>query len=137
MANNAKFSNEAVNAAMDAMGALANSGKLRIYSGSQPATADDGIGAATLLAELTLAASAFGASSGGVITAAAITGDTTADATGTAAWFRIWKSNGSSPLMDGTVGTSGCDLNMNSVAISAGAAVNVSSLTVTLPKAPA
>ena len=36
-------------------------------------------------------------------------------------------------IMDGSVGASGCDLNINSVAISAGATVSVSSFTITFP----
>ncbi len=134
MANNPKRSNEAANTACDAMAALANSGKLRIYDGSQPANADAAIGGANLLAELTMNATAFGASVAGVATANAITSDTSADATGTATWFRVWKSNGTSPLWDGTVGTSGADLNLNAVALVAGAAVSITSFTVTESK---
>lgn len=128
-------SNEAVNAAANAVTALANSGKLRIYSGTQPANADAGIGGATLLAELVMNATAFAGAAAGVATANAITQDASADATGTAAWFRVWKSDGTSPLWDGSVGTSGCDLNLNTVSIVATATVSVSSMTFTLPKA--
>lgn len=122
---------------LDTITASAASGKLRIYSGSQPADADASIGAATLLAELTMNATAFGsatstASTASVLTANAITQDSSADATGTAAWFRLWQSNGTTPILDGTVGTSGTDLIINSTAISAGAAVSASSLTLTL-----
>lgn len=130
MANNPHISDTAANAAADAIAPLANSGKLRIYDGSQPANANAGIGAATLLAELTMNATAFGAAAAGVITANAITSGTAA-ATGTAAWFRIWKSDGTTSLMDGSVGTSGCDLNLNSTAIQSGATVSVTSLTYT------
>jgi hypothetical protein len=135
MANNFKQSNAAVNAAADAVCALANSGKLRIYSGTQAADADTAIGSQTLLAELTMNATAFGASSAGVATANSITQDSSADNTGTATWFRVLKSDGTTKLWDGSVGTSGADLNLNSVAITAGAAVQVSSFTFTLPKA--
>lgn len=122
---------------LDSITSSAASGKLRIYSGSQPADADASIGAATLLAELTMNATAFGsatstASTNSVLTANAITQDSSADATGTAAWFRLWQSNGTTPILDGTVGTSGTDLIINSTAISAGAAVSASSLTLTL-----
>jgi hypothetical protein len=135
MALTAKRSNAAANAACDAMAALCNSGKLRIYTGSQPADGDTAIGAVTLLAELTMNATAFGAAVAGVATAAAITGDTSADATGTAAWFRVWKSDGTSPVFDGSVGTSGADCNLNTTALVAGAAVTVTALTLTEAKA--
>lgn len=134
MANNFKQSNTAVNAAADAVCALANSGKLRIYNGTQATDADTAIGSQTLLAELTMNATAFGSASAGVATANSITQDSSADNAGTATWFRVLKSDGTTKLWDGSVGTSGCDLNLNSVAISAGAAVQVSSFTFTLPK---
>jgi len=122
---------------LDTLTASAASGKLRIYSGTQPADADAGIGAGTLLAELTMGATAFGsatstASTNSVLTANAITSDTSADATGTAAWFRLWQSNGTTPILDGSVGTSAADMILNSVAIQVGATVAISAFTVTL-----
>lgn len=105
----------------------AGAGKLRIYDGSRPAT---GGTATTLLAELTFSDPSFAAASAGAITANSITGDTSADATGTATWFRIVDSNDVF-VMDGSVGTSGADLNFNTVAFSAGVAVDVSSMVFT------
>lgn len=131
MALTQKLSNAAVNAEVDALAALLNTGYLRIYSGSQPTDADTAIGAQVLLAELRFGATAFGAASVGVAIANAITQDSSADATGTAAWFRALKSDGTTVVMDGSVGTSGANLNLNSVAISSGAAVAVSSFTLT------
>jgi hypothetical protein len=122
------------NAAMDAaIGNVANSGKLRIYDGTQPATGDTAISTQNLLAELTLNADAFPAASGGVLTANAITQDSAADATGTATWFRLLQSDGSTKIIDGSVGTSSADLVLGSTAIQVGAAVQVTSLTFTLP----
>jgi hypothetical protein len=131
MALEPKRSNEAANTACDAMAALANSGFLRIYDGTKPATADTAVTSQVLLAELTMNATAFGAAVAGVATANAVTQDASANNTGTATWFRVWKSNGTSPLWDGTVGISGTDLVLNSVAISSGAAVSITSFTVT------
>jgi hypothetical protein len=129
MALSAKFSDESRNAACNAHTALLNSGKLRIYDGTQAATADTAIGAQVLLAELTFNATAFGAASAGVATANAITQDSSANATGTASWYRCLKSDGTSPIEDGSVGTATSNLILNSVAISSGAAVQVSSFT--------
>ena len=131
MALNPKRSNAAVSAAADAVTALLNSGKLRIYDGSQPATANTAITTQNLLAELTFNSTAFGAASNGVATANAITSDTSADATGTATWFRALKSDGTTPVFDGSVGTSSADLVLNSVAISSGAQVSITSFTST------
>jgi hypothetical protein len=111
-----------------------NSGFLRIYSGTQPATADTALAGNTLLAELALNATAFAAASSGSKTAGSITADSSADATGTAAWASLVKSGGvraTDTVMDMSVGTSGANLNLNSVAIQSGAAVSVTSLTIT------
>lgn len=122
--------NLALNAAFDPL----NGGFLRIYDGTQPTDADTALGAQVLLAELTLNATAFAAASAGSKTANSITADSSANATGTATWFSLVKSGGvraSDTVMDGSVGTSGANLNLNSVAISSGAAVSVTSLTIT------
>lgn len=130
MALEPKRSAAAANAACDAMTALMNSGILRIYSGTKPASVSAAI-TGTLLAELTLNSTAFGAAASGVATANAITGDTSANATGTATHFRIFASNGTTAIMDGTVGTSASDLVVNTTSFVSGAAVDITSLTVT------
>lgn len=117
------------------MAALCNAGKLRIYDGAQPATADTALSGQVLLAELTFANPAFAAGVAGVATANAMTGDASADATGTAAWFRVVKSDGTTVVYDGSVGAGGSfDLVLNTVAIQIGAQVNVTSLTLTEAK---
>ena len=131
MANNLQISFAAADTEANALAPLCNSGKLRIYSGTVPVRADDVIGAAVLLAELTMGATAFGASASGVITANAITG-ANAGATGTASFYRIWNSAGTTCYVQGLVGTSASDLNLNSTSISSGAAVSVTALTHTV-----
>jgi len=121
MALNPKLSNIAANAAADATCALLNSGKLRIYDGSQPATADTAITSQVLLAEMTYNSTAFASAVAGVATANAITSDSAADATGTATWLRSLKSDGTTVIFDGSVGTSGCNLNLNTTSIVANA----------------
>lgn len=117
------------NAQMDAITTFAgNSGKLRIYSGTRPAT---GGTATTQLAELTCNATFAPSSSGGVLTLNAITADSSADATGTASWFRLLKSDGTTIVMDGDVGTSGSDLNLNSTSLTVGGTVSVTSYVLT------
>lgn len=123
-----------VNTLVDTMAALANSGYLRIYDGTQPITADTAIGSQVLLAELRWNATAFAAGVLGVATANAITADASANATGTATWFRSLKSDGTTVIWDGSVGTSGCDLNINTVAIVAASNVAVTAYTLTESK---
>jgi hypothetical protein len=134
MANSPKFANVTVNAEADALARLLDNGYLRIYSGTQPATADTALSGNTLLAELRFAATSAAAASAGVLTFSAITSDTSADATGTATFYRALKSDGTSVVMDGSVGTSSADLVLNSTAIQSGAQVDVTSFAVTVSK---
>lgn len=119
MATNPKFTDLEANTAADAATALLNTGYIRLYTGTQPATADTAIGSQTLLVELRFNATAFGSAAAGVSTANAITSGT-AVATGTATWFRVLKSDGTTAVFDGSVGTSSADMVLGSVAIQSG-----------------
>lgn len=137
MASDLRLSDTAANAMTDAIVDLADNGYLRIYDGTRPATADTAISTQVLLAELRFNATAFGAASGGSATANAFTADTSANATGTATWFRALKSDGTTALFDGEVGSGGTyDLVLNTTSIVITANVSVSSMTYTHPKNP-
>ena len=110
--------------------AVGTTAKLRIYSGTRPANVAASI-TGTLLAELTCNATFAPAASGGVLTLNAITSDSSADATGTATHFRLWNSGATTAMIDGDVGTSGADLNLNSTSLTAGGSVAVTSFTIT------
>lgn len=134
MPNNLKVSNTVVNGQADALSVLADNGYLRIYDGIQPANAETAISTQTLLAELRFNVDAAPAASNGVLTFNAITQDSSANATGTASWFRALKSDGSTVLFDGSVGTTGSDMNIATVSIVAGAVVGVTSFVYTVSK---
>lgn len=119
--------NTRLDAIDDAANGGAGAGLLRIYDGTRPAT---GGTATTLLAELTFSDPAFGAAGSGIITASAITQDASANATGTATWFRVVDSSATF-VMDGNVGTSGSDLNMTTTSIVATQPVSCSSFVIT------
>lgn len=104
-------------------------GKIRIYNGTRPAT---GGAATTLLAELTCSDPSSAAASGGVLTLSSITDDASADATGTATWFRVVDSDNNF-VIDGDVGTSGSDLNLNTTSITLGDTVSITSFVITAP----
>ena len=140
MANTPYFSTATVVAGMSAIVALLNTGFLEIYAGTQPTDANTALTGQTLLSGgMTFAATAFatpvasGAAGSRVVTATAnaIVSDTSAAATGTAAWFRAYKLDGVTGVMDGSVGTTGCDLNLNTTSIVIGATVSVTSMTIT------
>lgn len=107
--------------------ACGGSALLRIYNGTRPAT---GGTATTLLAELTCNATFAPAASGGVLTLNAITQDSSANATGTATWFRIATSGGTAQV-DGDVSTSGSDMNLTTTSIVSGQPVSISSAVLT------
>lgn len=134
---NLSYTDTVRNSKMDAVDAAVNGGAgagvLKIYDGTQPADADTAVSGQTLLAELTFSDPAFGAASGGVITANSITDDSSANATGTAAWFRVEDSTGTT-VFDGDVTTSAAgtgDLQLDSTSITSGQTVSVSSFTIT------
>ena len=123
------MANATVNGQADDLSARLNSGFLRIYDGTQPATADTAITTQVLLAELTFSATAAPAATNGLITFNAIGSDASANATGTASWYRCFASNGTTVVMDGSVGTSASNLVLNSTSIVSGGTVSVSAFT--------
>ena len=121
MAHEIKVSTQAANLKADAWAGALDSGIIRIYQGSKPATGNTALGAATLLGELTFGNPAFGAAVAGLVTANAITGDASANNTGTAQFYRLFQSDGTTPMGDGTCGVTGTgfDLEMASTSITA------------------
>lgn len=115
------------------IGTLANSAKLRIYDGTQPAAGGGSLSSNNLLAELTMNADAFPSAANNQLTAGAITQASSANNTGTATWFRLLDNGGTNTLLDGSVGTATADLILNSTSIVAGGVVQVSSFVITMP----
>jgi hypothetical protein len=129
MPTNLKYSNGTRNAQQNGLITYAGSGSLiNIYSGSQPANANTAISGQTLLVTLTVSGS-FGTDSNGTITLSTVTNGT-AVATGTASFFRITQSNGSTVVMDGSVATSDADLVLNNTSIATGQVVSISAGTI-------
>lgn len=134
MAKNPKMGNAHVNAQGDALNAVYNGGKLRLYGGTQPANADTST-SEVVLVEFTLPTPCFGTAALGVVTANTIA-DVTAAASGTATWARYWKADGTTPLQDGTVGvTAGqFDVLVDAVSIVQAVTQHVNSWAHTIPK---
>lgn len=125
------FTTAVRNARQDAITtATGSAALLRIYdaTGGVPASANASIGSCVLLAELTCGSPFAGAAASAAVTANAITQDSSANATGTAAFFRLYASNGTTVIAQGTVSTSGADLNLNTLSIVSGGPVQVTSL---------
>lgn len=111
--------------------ALGNAGTIKIYTGTQPVTADTAE-SGTLLATFTLGSPGFGSASSGTITLLDVPITVAAVATGTAGWFRMETSAGSN-ILDGSVGTSGNQINLNTTAVTSGVNVTITSGTITFP----
>jgi len=124
-------------------------GVIEIYSGTQPATADSAV-TGTLLGTVTLASGAFtpGSPTNG-LTWGTATGGTVAKsgtwsfngvAAGTAGWFRL-KGNAvdsgvlstTLPRLDGSIATSGADMNLSNLSIVIGAPSTIDSFSFTIP----
>lgn len=123
------------NAMLDAIEtATGTTAIMRIRTGAVPATcatADSG----TVVATLTLPTDWMAAASGGTKALLGTWQDASADATGTAAHFRIYDSAGTTCHMQGTVGTSASDLIVDSVSFTAGQQFTVTGFTLTAPNA--
>ena len=134
MANNPLVYDASTEAMINAFTALLNNGFIEVYTGSQPSV--DGSLSGTLLATMTFGATAFAnataSGSGGSAAANTITGGTAGNA-GTAGYFALVTS-GSATVGTGSVGTSGADLNFNTLAIVSGALVSCTAFAVTMPQ---
>lgn len=144
MANNFRISNSTAIRMADSFDDEVNVGgavaSMRLLTGAQPADPDT-VEAGTLLAEILFDATAFGGAAdggpGGELTLASTPlSDASADNDGDAGYFRIRNDNSGSPddVADGEVGTSGSDLNLNTITITMGSTVTLNSMTVTMPE---
>lgn len=111
---------------------IGTSAVLKIRTGAAPAncgTADSG----TVLATMTLPSDWMAAASGGTKALSGVWSDTSADATGTAAHFRIYASDGTTVHAQGTVTATGGggDLTLDAVAITAAQTVTITAFTLT------
>jgi len=117
----------------DAIDAGAGAGTLKVYTSPMATLPSDAITTQTLLGTLTFSDPSGATPSGGVFTASAVTQDSSADATGTAAWARIQDSTGTVVMdLDITVSGGGGAMQMNSTSVVIGGPILISAMTVTL-----
>lgn len=137
------FSDGLAGTVNDAAKAQFNTGVIKVYAGSQPTDANTSVGAQTLLATFTLNSTAFGTSGAtgttptrSVLATAATISDVVAAASGTAAWFRALKADGTTVLCDGsvTVTGGGGDMTMTDVSLTSGETCSIATLTLATPE---
>jgi hypothetical protein len=126
--------NALCDARVDRFDAGSGAGKIRIYSGTQPASAEDAP-SGTLLVEITLNDPAFGAAASGVATIdadPALTG--TVSTSGTAGWWRGLDSDNAT-VCDGSITATGGggDLTLSTVTLVATGTVTITGGTLTAP----
>jgi hypothetical protein len=124
-----KYSNALRHAQNEALITYAgNNAIINIYQGTAPANANTGITTQTLLVSCVLSG-AFGTDTNGTLTLGTVnTG--VAVATGVASFFRVFKSDNTSVVMDGSVGVTGADLNLDITAINITQSVNITGGTI-------
>lgn len=134
MASNLKFSASLKNLQQDAITTRVGASCLiDIMSGTQATNPDTAIGAQVILATLTGNVTFAPGAAAGVLTLNSITNGTGTAGAGAgtvATWFRM-KTSGSVAHVDGTVGISGADLNLNNTNIATGQTVAVTNWTFT------
>ena len=124
--SNLKYSNATRHAQNEGLIAYAGTGCIiNIYQGTAPANANTGITTQTLLVSCPIAG-VFGTDTNGTLTLGAVTTGV-AVASGTASFFR---SDNTSVVMDGSVGTSGADLNLDTTTINVTQSVNITGGTI-------
>ena len=139
MANAFSITQAVAKAMMDTFDTQVDAGTaavINIYDGTPPANANAALSSNNLLAQLTCSTTAFGAATTAdpsVVTANAITSDSSADSTGTASFFRILTQNAGTVCAQGSVGTSAADMILNTTAITSGSTVSITAATVSLP----
>lgn len=108
-------------------------GTIKVYTGSQPASANDAA-TGTLLATFTLANPAFGNAASGTATLLSTPRTASAVAAGTAGWFRAATSGGAT-VFDGSVTATGAggQIELNTTTFSVGVDVELTSGTYTQP----
>jgi hypothetical protein len=131
-----QFASLTRNAMLDAIETYGGtSAVLKIRTGSAPASAT-AADAGTVLATLTLPSDWMAAASGGAKAKAGTWEDTSADATGTADHFRLYQSDGTTVVMQGTVGPTGSgDLQVDNDSFASGQNFTVTTFTITAPGA--
>lgn len=119
------------NAQLDAITTYAGNGaKLQEYDGTRPATCG-AISTQNKLAEWTMGSPFAPPASSGVLSPTFASSSTTGLGAGTATWWRLAKADGTTCVIDGSVGTSGADLNQSTTTVSSGLTLTISGWTIT------
>lgn len=112
---------------------VGTSGRLKLYSGTKPSTCAAALSGNTLLVDIPCSSALAAAAASGVLTLNALT-ETDSVASATATFFRLTSSGGTC-YVQGDVGVTGSDLNINTTTIVSGGPIRINSATFTAPGA--
>ncbi len=131
------FAKNTASVALAAACALLNGGTLTIYSGTMPTNPETALSGNTALLVYTFSSTALGAPSytspNEMAAASFVASSVNPSATGTASFARCVKSDGTTVVMDLTVGTTATDIILGSTAIVLGTPVALSSFALGVP----
>ena len=128
------FTTLARNALLDSIETYAGTAAVvKVYqmtTGSAVPAADTAVVPGTVLATITNPSDYFTAASGGSMTKTGTWSDTSADAAGTCAFFRMYKADGTTNVLQGSIGTAGtCDMVVDNQVFAAGQTFTVTTFT--------
>jgi hypothetical protein len=126
--------NAACDGIVDALDGGTPPGRIEHRTGAQPANVNDP-SSGVLLGTNLFGNPAFGSAVAGTATANAISNDASADASGTAGYFRGYAGGGAdtAALFQGNSATGGADMNWDNNVVVSGGVIAISSFTITVP----
>lgn len=126
-----QFSTTVRNAILDVIeSTIGTSAVLKIRTGSAPATVGDA-DSGTVLATLSLDSDWMAAAASGTKAKSGTWADSSADAAGTAAHFRIYATDGTTAHIQGTVGIGTGDLQVDNTSFASGQSFTITAFTIT------
>ena len=139
MPKQTRLAEATLNAQADALAQQLDDGYVRLYAGVQPASADDPIDPTApanhvLLATLRLANPSAMPADNGVLTFE-IPAEAEATGQGTASWFRLLRADGTTPVLDGSIGLAADTPNMviSGTSVVPGTFIRILAISHTLP----
>lgn len=133
-----KIPNDVAKSQLATLCARLNSGYMRVYSGTVPATADTALTVQVLLGTLRFAATAFGTpgdlNPGAYADANAMVEDDDADETGAQSFVRCFEDDNTTlvvQLTAGLIGDEGVEVGFDEAAIAQGGTISMTSLRLT------
>lgn len=136
MPKDTQLSDLAVNTQGDALGALVDGGFIDVMDGRKAASGDEEVTTQRVLVTMTFGKPAFRPSASGILSANGITAGV-ATLSGEPSWFRAYRADHKTGVLDGTAGTKDANMILPAKTIVEGVTVGCSGLTHSVVKSMA